>query len=69
MTEVEAKTKWCPMFRIIATDEMGAADNRGNANGKELNPLCLASSCMMWVPESWENGIPSTATGRCGLAK
>lgn len=61
ISEVDAKTKWCPMARQLGTligrrDEteddrtvaMGS-QNRGYVMGRALdNCLCLASGCMMW---------------------
>ena len=43
MTEQEAKTKWCPMVKIIKVE---AIDSR-------RLPYCIASGCMMWL---WVNG-------------
>jgi hypothetical protein len=61
MTEVEAKTKWCPLVRQLGTLKQpplaGASDyvvaagsqNRGYAMGGALdNCRCIASECMAW---------------------
>ena len=49
MTENEAKTKWCPMFRS-SVEPNGSADNRGimNEAGCHKSTLCIASECMAW---------------------
>jgi hypothetical protein len=77
LTEEEAKTKWCPMARMVTR-----ADNRpaGNRN-LDYHPetLCIASSCMCW---RWDHSLTvnnptrtpgsgqtiSKTTGYCGLA-
>lgn len=41
MTEDEAKTKWCPMFR-----RAGGGDNSDADGGRRTK--CIASECMMW---------------------
>ncbi len=60
MTEDEAKTKWCPMARVI----MGSRDNKSfepafNRMVLDAEPdvpriggstMCLASACIMWEP-------------------
>lgn len=70
MTEQEAKTKWCPMFRaslgITPAGEREVIDNR---NDGEASTRCIGSACMAWrwtgegKPEP--NGGP---VGFCGLA-
>lgn len=56
MTEEEAKTKWCPMVRmVVANADGGVAATNGTAGfnrlsevtGREPGP-CIASSCMWW---------------------
>lgn len=72
MTEIEAKTKWCPMARVVWAKHntegkwitKGAvAFNRARieftAHEEEVG-LCLASACMMW--RTAKDG------GYCGLA-
>lgn len=73
MNEAEAKTKWCPMVRVLAETNRGVA---GANRGRESLPnTCIASRCMMWIPEKtypspYEGGnIMVTEGGRCGLAK
>ena len=82
MTEDEAKTKWCPMFRVSHAGAGGSQysstsfemkDNRNFRSQSE----CLASKCMAWrwmlnVGENPENpaeamSLPPTE-GYCGLA-
>ena len=72
MTEEEARAKWCPMARaqtlVIGVDYAQAG--AGGAGGKSEDsdkmwdkPNCLASGCMMWVPEGQTTYFP----GGCGL--
>jgi len=77
MTEEEAKTKWCPMARLVAgqeTDEYGVTlvpDNQVSFNRmaytKETKlpagAYCVASDCMMW---RWYND-GGRDQGYCGL--
>ena len=82
MTEDEAKTKWCPMFRVSNAGAGGSQyssmsfETKTNRNFIS-NPQCLASGCMAWrwYPnwgDSPEN--PGACTelppieGFCGLA-
>jgi hypothetical protein len=59
MTEAEAKTKWCPMARVIWGQ---AAVNRELFDGSAPTTcLCLASQCMAW---RWD----THKDGQCGLA-
>ena len=59
MTEDEAKTKWCPQYRVVSQDD---DDNRSTRWDKELqeyhptlqNACCLGSRCMMW---RWDKKI------------
>lgn len=47
MTEQEAKTKWCPMYRqAVSIDGANRewADNRMDGS----NPTCIGSACMAW---------------------
>jgi len=62
MTEDEARTKWCPMSRIIFDDEEGGVANL-NRNGTDTFGLCIASGCMMWRLVSIGSDL-----GYCGLA-
>lgn len=65
MTEAEARTKWCPMFRRAGGN--GNADADG---GRRSN--CIASGCAMW---RWAARLTETHTsyeqseqGYCGVA-
>ena len=63
MTEDKAKMKWCPeLAKAVAS--------RGHDPFGE-DAYCMASNCMMWVPE--RRNIEGTMTivngGYCGLAK
>lgn len=71
MTEDEAKTKWCPMFRV---SNAGAGGSQYSSTSFETktnrnfisNPQCLASGCMAW---RWDYDQYGDATeGFCGLA-
>jgi len=78
ITEVEAKTKWCPFIRVgLVTGKEGAEQLFPPANtlidGTRLG-ACAGSECMAW---RWEMvsasqlgtiRIPSKETGYCGLA-
>ena len=46
MTEDQAKTKWCPMFRWTASAGEWNSNREGGPSGK--TPCCIASGCMMW---------------------
>lgn len=69
-TEAEAKQRWCPFARVLATDANGlalteAAFNRSGpvgTNELRIGPAatCIGSGCMAWV---W---LEQT-TGKCGL--
>lgn len=61
MTEAEAKTKWCPMARVVA-----AGHSSGNTftDGKSVDYVkCIGSACMAW--RRVEN-IDHTNYGYCG---
>jgi hypothetical protein len=59
MNEDEAKTKWCPMVRLIdGQPPGGAATNRAYQEfGTEhaLSNRCIGSACMMWRWDSSPN--------------
>ena len=60
LTEDEARTKWCPAFRISYGGEgSDPHDNRGDTPGN--NGRCIASRCMAW---RWSG----EAIGYCGLS-
>lgn len=73
MTEDEAKTKWCPMFRVTAyeldapQDYRPQTDNRGR-HAPEGN--CLGSGCMAWRVYSVDDRTRENGPqgGYCGLA-
>lgn len=76
MKQEDARTKWCPMSRVIVS--VGNIANRvpevliETAVGDELeyfkaqkaNCNCLASDCMLWQWLSKEDGL-----GYCGLGR
>jgi hypothetical protein len=81
MTEDEAKTKWCPMFRVshagaggsqYSTTSFEMKDNRNFRSQSE----CLASACMAWRwnETTYSGRYGDTPTGEapteghCGLA-
>ena len=47
LSEEEAKTKWCPFYRVSISGE-STTDNRGGAYSPLLNENCIASDCIMW---------------------
>jgi hypothetical protein len=70
MTEEEAKTKWCPMFRCAG--DGGNADADGGRRTK-----CIGTRCMMWRwqydtvadgPDGVDYKLVRTTQGYCGLA-
>lgn len=72
MTEDEARKKWCPFARLIATgaegQDVALPDASAGFNRPTLGPpddlanaACMASSCMAW---RWD----SRSRGHCGLA-
>ena len=79
MNESEAKTKWCPFVRQMASmgSGLGAMFVASNRNFNEKNELefktgrtnCIGSSCMMWRwnIEANRHG-PEIDHGYCGLA-
>lgn len=58
MTETEAKTKWCPMARVMlvrthqptgVVESFGAVNQHTTQAGGETNIItCIGSGCMMW---------------------
>lgn len=71
MTEAEAKTKWCPMARVLVSDSAGTGTaNRlplmqCGPNGEyrpDTSANCLGSACMVWCSGH------AAGTGYCGLA-
>lgn len=73
MTEDEAKTKWCPLVRVL--DSRGPW-NRHPDKKVSSDATCLGSACMMWRWEGWPAGRtfsddrpPIPKTGDCGLKR
>lgn len=68
LTEEEAKTKWCPMARILVGDMSITAINRDGEDRVLSNARCIASECMLWervlARDDKRPGI-----GRCGLGR
>ena len=73
MTEEESRTKWCPMIRITQSEGGPLVSNRDEqlAGAIGTNVTCIASDCMMWIPEKREKhgDIELVFGGRCGLAR
>ena len=81
MTEDEARTKWCPMVHkrqnILVHDALDGdvkVKVFGVANDEMGKNKCIASDCMIWVPERNEtkevikgNFITVINGGCCGL--
>lgn len=71
MTEQEAKTKWCPMVRLLSEGQPGQLlSNRPNS---APGGNCIGSGCMMWRIRRWDSYPdgqcpPEPADGYCGLA-
>ena len=76
MTEDDARQRWCPFVRIFIAPEtvdwQGMMfDNRGELS--EGRPNCIASDCMAWRWEKYEEQIEEGlgrkgCDGYCGLA-
>lgn len=74
VTETEAKTKWCPMARVVGAPGSEAAGISWNRYPGDASPAssacCIASGCMMW---RWEAGMVDSQIpqkkwkGLCGL--
>lgn len=69
LTEEEARTKWCPMARMLWADHIGgawcvAAVNRDHLGHIPHGSSCLASGCALWT---WVDGYEEK--GRCGLGR
>lgn len=68
MTEEEARTRWCPMYRVVVDP------SSQSLYGNMLNPgamTCAASLCMAWrwFDESSVDGVrDNQQRGHCGLA-
>jgi hypothetical protein len=74
MTEDQAKTKWCPMVRVLVTPDNSVwqsniLTNRGVIPASDNDTLCIASDCMVWQDTGLEKECnQSVRTGKCGLA-
>jgi len=74
MTEDEARTKWCPAYRMNANLE-GWNSNREGVDHQNGASLCIASKCMAWRVEQIVTEVEGNTTyssgeagGHCGLA-
>lgn len=75
VTEPEAKTKWCPLSRLLTIDAEGtiySGFNRGYDQQDRSaiiheSAKCLGSACMFW---RWGPTGPTTSepVGHCGAA-
>lgn len=67
MTEDEAKTKWCPMYRISDSDESWDCNRDATF---DRDGFCLGSDCAVWrwhsIPQP--GSIATKRFGHCGLA-
>jgi len=65
MKEELAKTKWCPMNRVIYTGDNWDCNRQLTKEGL-VNLNCLGSDCMLWT----RNGIDAEGwpSGYCGFA-
>ena len=71
MLESEARTKWCPMVRLIAVASNGATMLHINRdNNPDISPrlFCLGQHCACWVDTGYDDAAKER-TGRCGLAR
>jgi len=69
MKESEAKTKWCPMVRVLVTPNDALwqgrmLSNRGDLPASNEHCLCIGSACMMWENHCIEG---HDQIGDCGL--
>lgn len=82
ITEEEAKGKWCPAARQLATSSSGglcAMNRTGMHPGieKVFMAPCIASDCMWWewqdvyefLPRSGETKPVEPKRGRCGMGR
>lgn len=69
LTPEEAKTKWCPMARVLVVSQDQSSMNREESeDGSFTLPpatLCVAESCMWW---RWSEINLDKPRGRCGAA-
>ena len=75
MTEDEARTKWCPMARVIADREVGLSptfnrweadyfDDQVTTACDDRACRCIASACMMWRTRMVEVAAPGGSSVR-----
>jgi hypothetical protein len=65
MTEEEAKTKWCPMWRIGQVSDLRGSTAVNNHSAAK----CIGSDCMMWRTKPIVvDGKYAGYEGYCGLA-
>jgi hypothetical protein len=73
LTEEDAKTKWCPEGRLIASFDNGGAATFNRTQGRSDWPRCIGSACMFW---RWSYGTggftredrDGNSLGYCGAA-
>lgn len=68
MKESEAKTKWCPMVRLVelVANNSGSMDFRNNRGGESWSGgdyECLGRECAWWVSKE----DSSDPEGHCGV--
>jgi hypothetical protein len=68
MTEDEAKTKWCPMVRVIAYNGTYSSNR---LDSSVMSKKCIASNCMLWrwLHPEYVRGTEADKglSGYCGL--
>jgi len=58
MTEDEAKSKWCPMVRLVPDNGVLCSNRIDNRN----HTLCLASDCMAWRTQKEVRDLQASQT-------
>lgn len=79
LTEDEAKTKWCPLVRVLEFEDkhagagktyewVAAAVNRSASD--IISNSCVAAKCMFWRwSQQDREGVPTGFCGAAGLPK
>jgi len=72
MKEEEAKQKWCPHSRVTSPNASFNKVEGGYIPKVEGGyipkaALCVASLCMMWLPDRTSTGAVNPNSGDCGL--